>query len=67
VPGIYRTLQQCAEISSEAGGIGLAVHKVPTPNLKKHTQNKVQPQTPNPKYCTLHPQSRVKGKWPPCP
>ena len=28
VSGIYKTLQQCAEISSEAGGIGMAVHKV---------------------------------------
>ena len=28
VAGIYRTVQQCAEISSEAGGIGIAVHKV---------------------------------------
>jgi len=28
VSGIYRTVQQCAEISSEAGGIGVAVHKV---------------------------------------
>ncbi len=28
IPGIYETLKQCAEISQNAGGIGLAIHNV---------------------------------------
>ncbi|MCB0396903.1 MAG: ribonucleoside-diphosphate reductase subunit alpha [Flavobacteriales bacterium] len=28
IPGIFQTLQQCAEISKSAGGIGLSIHNV---------------------------------------